>query len=404
MARYLPIPDLLLLLFGLGILMFLVPHAISGDGQARYLAMQSLIEHGRIEPMKYSHVLPLAAAPFYGLGKLFMGPEWWVARANTFFFCCFLVFLARHFRARLAPGELGGFLLLLTLCSMLPHHLMTFYGEVLTLCLAGSGLLLLPERPGTATALLTLAVVNTPAALPAVALACLLSALESRRWSALLPPVLGGMGVLAENLLLRGGLFDTGYSGDHGNPTLLPYSGQPGFSYPFILGLYGILFSSGKGLLFFAPGLTLTRAGRMPRVWLAFLVGLVLVYASWWAWYGGFFWGPRFFLFASLPASLALALALHDGGATRTRRAISLVVLLLSAWVGYCGLAFGQTGLDICVADNYAMEHLCWYVPEFSPLVRPLLLGVETWGTDRWMFGLFALAVILRVSRAIWRE
>jgi hypothetical protein len=326
-----------------------------------------------------------------------------VGRANLFFFCGFLVFLARHFRTRLTPGELGGFLLLLTLCSMLPHHLMAFYGEVLTLCLAGSGLLLLTERRGTATVLLALAVVNTPAALPAVALGCLLSAWESRRWGTLLVPLAGALGILAENLMVRGGLFATGYEADHGLPTLLPFSGQPGFSYPFLLGLYGILFSSGKGLLFFAPGLALLRSGRIPGVWLAFLSGLILVYASWWAWYGGFFWGPRFFLFASLPAALALAVALHDDSASRARRDATLAVLLLSAWVGFCGQVFAQTGLDICTADNFALEHLCWYVPEFSPLVRPLLLP-DAWDARRILYGLFLLGVLARVSGPVWRR
>jgi hypothetical protein len=34
---------------------------------------------------------------------------------------------------------------------------------------------------------------------------------------------------------------------------------------------------------------------------------------------------------------------------------------------------FGTAGLDLCWAQNYQVEVLCWYVPEFSPLVRPLL-------------------------------
>ncbi len=399
MTRTVPRLDLLFLLLGLGILLFLAPHNLSGDGAERFLALRSLLEEGRLHPMKYSHVLPLAAAPFYLLGKLVLGPEWWVARANLFFFCGFLLFLARHFRDRLTPRELGSFLLLLTLCSMLPHHLLGFYGEVLTLCLAGSGLLLLPTRFKTACALLTLAVVNTPAALPAMALGCLVPAIRERRPLLLLPVLLGALGLLAENLLVRGALLHTGYGGEHGARTLLPFSGLPGFSYPFLLGLYAILFSSGKGLLFFTPGLVLLRKGRVPGAWLAFLGGLILVYAPWWAWYGGFFWGPRFFLFASLPASLALALALQEREAAWTRRLLGLGVLLLSAWVGFTGLAFGQSGLELCTADNYALEHLCWFVPEFSPLVRPLLPGVD-WGAYRIAYGVFVAGVALTAGWA----
>ena len=37
--------------------------------------------------------------------------------------------------------------------------------------------------------------------------------------------------------------------------TALPYSGQPGFSYPFFFGVLSVLFAFGRGLVFFAPGL-----------------------------------------------------------------------------------------------------------------------------------------------------
>ena len=37
----------------------------------------------------------------------------------------------------------------------------------------------------------------------------------------------------------------------------MPYSGRQGFSYPFFLGLISILFSFGKGLIWFSPGLLL---------------------------------------------------------------------------------------------------------------------------------------------------
>ena len=65
------------------------------------------------------------------------------------------------------------------------------------------------------------------------------------------------VGILAEGWMRRGSPFLTGYEGNRGFQTLLPYSGLPGFSYPLILGILSILFSFGKGLLFFTPGLVL---------------------------------------------------------------------------------------------------------------------------------------------------
>jgi hypothetical protein len=172
----------------------------------------------------------------------------------------------------------------------------------------------------------------------------------------------------------------SGYEDNHGSATLLPYSGQPGFSFPLVFGVLSIVLSFGKGLVFFAPGLLLplpagslgpeARAAR--RMWLAFLLGLVLVYARWWAWYGGNFWGPRFFLFASVPAALALAVRLSAARRlTLAANCATLACLALSCWVGAEGLAWDQLNMGECFANDYALEYLAWYVPEYSALWRP---------------------------------
>src|SRR5262249_54129415 len=147
-------------------------------------------------------------------------------------------------------------------------------------------------------------------------------------------------------------------------------------------GVLSILFSFGKGLVFYAPGLVFWIRKRTPHVndvafrtyvlWMGFLVGLILVYAKWWAWYGGWFWGPRFFLFASLPASLAIAVALAGRRDASLGRLMALfVVLSLSVWVAIEGASFEPTAPAVCFDRNF--EPLCWYVPEFSPLWRPFV-------------------------------
>src|SRR5262249_55819704 len=140
-----------------------------------------------------------------------------------------------------------------------------------------------------------------------------------------------------------------------GNPLASNY--EDGFSEPFLIGLLSILFSFGKGLLFFAPGLLLPLRGALAGLaegtrrllatthllWVAFLGGLVLVYARWWAWYGGWFWGPRFFLIASLPACLALALRLRPARRPALLGDLAtLGVLALSVWVGIDGAVYDQ--------------------------------------------------------------
>jgi len=74
--------------------------------------------------------------------------------------------------------------------------------------------------------------------------------------------------------------------------------------------------------------------------WLLFLTGLVLVYSPWFAWHGGLTWGPRFLLFASIPAALAIAVRLGDLTAPLWVRLLTLAALALSVWVALCGAVF----------------------------------------------------------------
>ena len=92
--------------------------------------------------------------------------------------------------------------------------------------------------------------------------------------------------------------------------------------------------------------------------------------AKWWAWYGGGFWGPRFFLLLAFPAALALSVCMANVK-SRNELALLLVIISLSVWVGIDGVLFGETGMEICQADSYKLELLCWYTPEFSALWRP---------------------------------
>jgi len=162
---------------------------------------------------------------------------------------------------------------------------------------------------------------------------------------------------------------------------VLPYSGRLGFSYPMFFGLLGIFLSFGKGLVWFTPGLFLpvasdsdARVRRIRALLLAFVLGLVLVYSRWWAWYGGLFWGPRFFLIASVPACLVLHTHLVSSAPRSPRLNVFLAVaLVLSFWVGVNGIAFDLSGMQICSANDYALETLCHFTPELSPLWHPFV-------------------------------
>ena len=157
--------------------------------------------------------------------------------------------------------------------------------------------------------------------------------------------------------------------------------GDQKFDTPFIIGLLSILFSLNKGLLFFTPGLFLPvkqfvdeKLYSAYTLWVGFVVGLILIYATWWTWAGGLFWGPRFFLFASIPASFALAVRLHKPSGLLIANLFTLIALAWSVCVGLDGAVYDLNDLaQFCVVNNSQNGRICQYDPHYSPLWRPIV-------------------------------
>jgi hypothetical protein len=128
-----------------------------------------------------------------------------------------------------------------------------------------------------------------------------------RPWLAFaLPAIACGAILLGLNRLHYGGAAQTGYAARPEGVS---------FRSPFIPGLYGLLFSAGKGLFFFSPVLVLSFLGWRPLAealrekapaeplrrhpWLAWWAVLAAVliplfaHAKWPNWAGGWCWGPR---------------------------------------------------------------------------------------------------------------
>jgi hypothetical protein len=89
-----------------------------------------------------------------------------------------------------------------------------------------------------------------------------------------------------------------------GTPLEAGYAGET-FSAPFLSGLDGILFSSGKSIFLYSPPLVLgvaaliryARTGQGTRDYWFFasvLISEALLYANWWDWSGDDAWGVRF--------------------------------------------------------------------------------------------------------------
>ena len=177
---------------------------------------------------------------------------------------------------------------------------------------------------------------------------------------------------------------------------------KAGFFTPFYVGIYGFIFSSGKGFFFYSPiavlfFLTVKRLFREQRelafLFIAIIVIMTTVYASWNVWSGDLTWGPRFLVplipFFMLPAVYFM----DDIYATGKKIKIAFVAMLVlaSLFVQVPAVAVhylyylnyfksyvspipapnitvnfrGQTG-QIAIRDPYIDFQ---FIPEFSPIL-----------------------------------
>lgn len=105
--------------------------------------------------------------------------------------------------------------------------------------------------------MLALGAANTPATLPALTLALLFYVYNTGTLNALIAIPFAAALIGGDFLSKFGAIGATPYLNEteRGIKTVLPYSGLPGFSYPFWFGVLSIFFSFGTGLLFFVPGI-----------------------------------------------------------------------------------------------------------------------------------------------------
>ncbi|NQT94800.1 MAG: hypothetical protein HQ559_18735 [Lentisphaerae bacterium] len=116
-----------------------------------------------------------------------------------------------------------------------------------------------------------------------------------------------------------------------------------------ITGLSGLLFSAGKGLLFYSPvaviGALLWRKLHRERpvestVWALMALSRILFLASFRDWHGGFCLGPRYLLNLFPYLLMPLALEMEHMIATERRR----VALFVVTWLALCQQVYFATG------------------------------------------------------------
>ena len=168
---------------------------------------------------------------------------------------------------------------------------------------------------------------------------------------------------------------------------------------PFFEGLFGLLVSPGKGLLWFAPIVLLSLAAgpRFARRFplesgfvAASLLALLLLYARWYMWEGGWCWGPRFLVPVIPLLVLPVGAWLASGSRSVVQRTAFAIVIAASVGVQVSGLfvdpidfhnwvklshgfqaeAFAAAGAP----DYYDLVRWDW---RFSPLVASWTFPVQ---------------------------
>ena len=398
-----------LLCVGIAIVQLLPTH-LEGDGLARYQVVDA-IGHGQsLAGARYPVWGALGSLPLYELGRAIGHPRLVTAHYNGALLAIGVVGLWVTLRPVIDVRILRCFLLLVLAGSMFAAHTEEFYGEMFSAVATGIGLVLAVTRPGwKAWALVVFGVANIPAAAPALALVVAWRIMRDKRASHVMALAAAAALIVLDAWLRHQSLLLGSYAADHGDKTVLPYSGRPGFSYPLALGLLALLFSFGKGLVFFVPGLCISLSSAVRRrlgrpgneimtTWMIFVAGLLVVYGRWWGWDGGLFWGPRFFLVACFPASLALAVVLVMVPHRTAAIAASLGLLVAAIYVGVNGASLqSRSALLFCQSHAVSLPSLCSDVPEFSPLWRPVLDALHP-TTAQWYFAAWGAVVLLRLG------
>jgi len=358
---------------------------LGGDDPVRANMVEQLA-HGVWPDIHFSVIHPLIVAPLYRFAQVLGDGEWMIDHFGLFLWVIWSCWVSS--RLKLHRGLRVALLFqILSFCSMLTVYLVGFNTEFFSALMVSGGLLAALTEQGTfgrgaGWFFVAIGVANVPAQIPGLAVISVILAIRRRTIAPIIALAATGAIAVAEASYSMGHFALSKYDpGSAANSPLLPWGEVKGFNHPLIFGLVGIVFSLGRGLVFYIPAMWLSvrRLGDGVRDWASclavFVVALVPLYAKWWAWYGGVTFGPRFFLLGCVPGAFALAEWMARAPSlSRARRAVLIAVAALSAWVAAIGGIFYITPGSAfrCIGESYRYEPLCWYSAEYSSLLAPL--------------------------------
>lgn len=225
-------------------------------------------------------------------------------------------------------------------------------------------------------------------------------------------PLLAIIALAINNYLRFHSFMTTGYEGES-------------FHWLPIEGIVGLLFSPGKSIFLYSSPLILSlilwpkfRHNNPALAWALMLMAItaLIFYGAWWAWHGGWVWGPRFLV----PLVPLWCLPLGMLPPRRNWASLMLVVCVLGVIVQILGTftdvtphyakVFGDNNPDD--ETGYAMVH---YSPAHSPLVgawqrasigkweTPAIFRLETTGLPgNWLRVIHSSVIIIWLLSSGW--
>ncbi len=293
----------------------------------------------------YGARVALLVALLYGLGLAWPYSRTFFAEPLTTFFLVLCAYgLRRESRGWwVVAGAAAGCAVVVKLQALLLLPLIAGYG--LLLCFCPGGVCPMCSRVGSLVGRVTMGLVGV-----------------------LLPLAF----LLLYNIQVFGGPFQTGYGGV--DPTGL-------LDWPWQEGLYGLLLSTGKGLLLFSPTVLIGLVGmafRWRQQWREALLGLAVLsvslafYCRLSYWHGDGSWGPRYLVFVLPFVYLPAAGVLSAIGERRARLAGAGVAALAA-------VTFLIQLLPVLVNLNTYLQMTDQYQRHFTPSQSPLVGHVRLW-------------------------
>ena len=252
---------------------------------------------------------------------------------------------------------------------------------------------------------------NTPPHVVGMGIIGLILLFKRRSWLVVCAAVIASVLVVGEASFVNGHFSASKYGLEGGAPNVLPWDNIVGFGYPILFGVVGILFSLGRGLIFFVPGLWFVseqptkRTLDPTRALVYHTTILIPIYGTWWSWYGGVGFGPRFFIVGAFAGASLLALNAGNMPSVKRKAWIS-AALSLSTYVAVVGalIHIPNNTFNRCVDDDFYYEPICWYVAEFSPLLAPIWDDFEPLGNRGWILLCLGAFSLLSTIKALFEE